>query len=99
MRREADGERAAGALFGECAIQRLRCAAVGRAVGLIEQQHVRLDRALARHRDALHLAVRQLVPPAMQQARDTDPPLAAVDSSVHFRASDYSLLLSERSIL
>src|SRR2546426_6789743 len=41
-----------------------------RARRLVEQQHVRLDGERARHGDALHLAVRQLVAAAVEQRSD-----------------------------
>src|SRR5256885_10356081 len=77
---------------------RLRRRPVGRAGGLVEQQHVRLDRERARHRHPLHLAVRQLVPPATEQRGDPEPrggiPYSAVQDRKSTRLNSSHLVIS-----
>ena len=87
MRGEADGEAARAALFGERAVQRLRRGAVRGADRLVEQQHVGRHRERARHGDALHLAVRQLVAAAVEQAGDAEPLRHGSDYALSLYAS------------
>src|SRR5690242_2657149 len=73
VRRETNGERATRALRCQRAIQRLRRRTIGRARGLVQQQHIGLDRERPCDGDPLHLAVGQLMPATREELGDAEP--------------------------